>query len=326
MAINILFTSGGRRVELIRAFQRAYETLEISGNIVATDINPLAPVLHIVDKPYIVPRFNSPDYVSTLIKICKEENISLVFPLIDPDIPILAQNKLLFDEINTKPVVIDIDKVRICEDKWLTYQFFCKHSIVTPRSWLPEHLDYDEIEYPLFIKPRVGSGSKDAFKVKNEDELRFFLNYIEKPIIQEFIDGEEITNDIFCDLDGHVNEVVLRQRLETRGGEVSQGITIKNELITNTCIRIANVLSAIGTITSQCIVNNGIPYFTEINARFGGGAPLSIASGANIPLWLLARATNIPLNVPKIGSFQEGLHLTRFDDSFFLTEKQLNDL
>ena len=107
---------------------------------------------------------------------------------------------------------------------------------------------------------------------------------------------------------------------------MSQGVTIKNDLITSICVKIADILSAIGTITSQCIVNEGIPYFTEINARFGGGAPLSLAAGANMPLWLLAQIANIKIDIPKISSYKEGLHLTRFDDSFFVMEKQLNEM
>jgi len=326
MAINILFTSGGRRVELIRAFQRAYQLLDISGNIVVTDINTLAPALHIADKPYIVPRFRATNYIPTLVEICKRENIDLIFPLIDPDIPMLAKNRKCFEDVNAIPVVIDIEMVKICEDKWLTYQFFRDKNIITPQSWLPEHLDFDMVNYPVFIKPRVGSGSKNAFKVNNQDELRFFLNYIENPIIQEFIDGVEVTNDIFCDLERVVLEVVLRQRIETRGGEVSKGVTIKNAVITDNCIKIANKLSAVGTITSQCIVRDGIPYFTEVNARFGGGAPLSIVAGANMPLWLLAKSAGVEIDIPQIGSYQIGLHLARFDDSLFLTEKQLGEM
>ena len=321
MTINILFTSAGRRVELIRAFKNAYEVLGITGNIVATDIDSLAPTLHIVDKPYVVPRFDTPDYVPALLEICKREEVSLIFPLIDPDIPILAKNREAFENIGAYPVVIDLNKVITCGDKWLTYQFFRDESILTPQSWLPDQIDLAKLEFPLFIKPRQGSGSKDAYKVNNEKELTFFLDYVEKPIIQEFISGTEVTNDVFCGLEGNLIEVVLRQRLETRGGEVSKGITIKNPDIIHNCIKIAESLSAVGSICVQCIVRDGQPFFTEVNARFGGGAPLSFAAGADLPLWLLAQSANSPITLPALGSYQTGLHLTRFDDAIFLSEK-----
>ena len=43
--VNVLFTSAGRRVELMRAFRKAYKQLGLRGSIVATDIDPLAPAL-----------------------------------------------------------------------------------------------------------------------------------------------------------------------------------------------------------------------------------------------------------------------------------------
>ncbi|MEZ4642760.1 MAG: hypothetical protein R3E31_08500 [Chloroflexota bacterium] len=95
--VNILFTSVGRRVELLRAFRLAYQTLNLSGNItVVTDIDPLAPALQVADKVYMTPRYTAADYIPTLVDICRREAIDLIFPLIDPDIPILAQHQELY--------------------------------------------------------------------------------------------------------------------------------------------------------------------------------------------------------------------------------------
>ena len=67
-------------------------------------------------------------------------------------------------------------------------------------------------------------------------------------------------------------------------------------------------------------MKNGTPQFTEINARFGGGAPLGIASGCDAPRWLLAQAAGLSVDIPPLGSYKVGLYVTRFDDSFFVTE------
>jgi carbamoyl-phosphate synthase large subunit len=80
-------------VELVRAFRRAYQRLGLSGNIVATDIDPLAPAVHEVDRPYLVPRLDTPDYIPALAEICRSEKVDLIFPLIDPDIPVLAKSR-----------------------------------------------------------------------------------------------------------------------------------------------------------------------------------------------------------------------------------------
>jgi carbamoyl-phosphate synthase large subunit len=81
-------------------------------------------------------------------------------------------------------------------------------------------------------------------------------------------------------------------------------------------------LPAVGPITVQCMLKDERPYFTEINARLGGGVPLAIAAGVDVPALLLARAAGLPVQVPAPGAYTLGLHLVRFDDSFILTEAQ----
>lgn len=193
-----------------------------------------------------------------------------------------------------------------------------------PRSWLPEHLRAGDVPaFPLFIKPRSGSSSINTFKVNNARELEFFLDYVPDPIIQEFLPGEEITHDVICDLDSTFLGVISRKRLQVRGGEVSRGVTMFDAQLAEYCRQIAAALPAIGPITTQCIMKDDQPYFTEINARLGGGAPLAVAAGANFPVWLLARAAGIPHTIPSLGSYKIPLYLTRFDNSFFLTPEDL---
>jgi carbamoyl-phosphate synthase large subunit len=318
--VNVLFTSVGRRVELLRAFRNAYGSLNLSGKIVAVDIDPLAPALQAADYSYLVPRVSSPDYISTLAEICRREKVTVIFPLIDPDISILAANRTALEETGARVAVVSPQTAAIAADKWLTAEFFRRVGVATPQTWFPGQLGPEKADYPLFIKPREGSAANGTFRVNNARELNFFSAYIREPIVQEYLPGPEITSDVVCDLDGQVLGVVSRRRIEVRWGEVAKGVTVYHPAITEGCIRIAKELPAIGPITVQCMMKDELPYFTEINARFGGGAPLGIAAGADYPKWLLARLTGIPIELPPIGSYRTGLYMTRHDDSFFLTE------
>lgn len=325
--VNILFTSVGRRVKLLRAFRRAYESLSIQGSIVATDIDPLAPALQEADRYYLVPHLIDPGYVPALIDICEREQSHLVFPLIDPDIPVLAHHRDRLEATGARVVVVPEQAAQMTADKWQTYCFFEQMGLPVPKSWLPGHLqsgrDADaQIDYPVFIKPRFGSAGKDSFKVRNRQELDFFMDYVPDPIVQEYLPGPEVTNDVVCDLDGRVLAVVSRQRIEVRWGEVAKGKTIYDPEVIQQCVDIARELQAIGPITVQYMKREGRPYYTEINARFGGGTPLGIAAGVLSPNWLLAMAAGIEIDIPPLGSYQRGLYLTRFDDSFFLTDKE----
>jgi carbamoyl-phosphate synthase large subunit len=317
--ISILFTSVGRRVELLRAFRKAYGELRLKGKIVAIDVDPLAPALREADHPFIVPRLTSKEYLPKLIEICELERISMVFPLIDPDVPFLATNRDALEATGAKLAVVPPEAVAIASDKWLTAQFFQRLGLPAPISWLPADVDADKLHYPVFIKPRQGSAAKSAFKVNNAGELRFFTTYVIDPIIQEYLAGPEITNDVICDLKGEILAVVSRQRIEVRWGEVAKGRTVYNPVITDACLKIARGLPAVGPITIQCLMKNGVPHFTEINARLGGGAPLAVAAGADFPRWLLARAAEIPVEIPPVGTYKTDLYMSRFDDSFFLS-------
>ena len=318
--VNILFTSAGRRVELLRSFHRAYQSLDLPGHIVAVDIDRLAPALQAADRAYLVPRLNSPGYIPALAEICAREQIDLVFPLIDPEIPVLAAHRETIEATGARLAVASPQAVETTADKWLTQTFFRSLELPTPRSWLPADLDPGALDFPVFIKPRRGSASTSTFKVNSVDELAFFVRYVPDPIIQDFVAGPEITCDVVCDVDGELLGVCLRQRIEVRWGEVAKGITVSDLGIVDACARIAHALPAAGPITVQCILQNGAPRFTEINARFGGGLPLAIAAGVDAPRWLLARAAGLPMVIPPLGSYQTGLRMTRFDDSYFLDE------
>jgi carbamoyl-phosphate synthase large subunit len=320
--INVLFTSVGRRVELLRAFSHAYSLLGLEGSLVGVDVDALAPALQIVHKGYIVPPVGSGDYVSTLEAICRQEEIDLVLPLIDPDIQVLAVARPILESTGAKVMVVSSQAADITADKWRTHQLFQELGLPTPQSWLPEQIPDASLTYPLFIKPRAGSGGKDAFRVANRRELEFFLGYVTEPIIQQFIEGPEITSDVLCDFEGTLLGVVSRRRIEVRSGEVAKGVTIYLQSVIDGCARIAHELPAVGPITVQCLMAGEVPCFTEINARLGGGIPLGIAAGVDIPSLLLGACAGISVAAPPLGVYETDLHITRFDDSFLLTREQ----
>ena len=323
VSINLVFTSAGRRVELLRAFKAAYLALGLDGNIVALDVDPLAPALQVADRAHIVPRLSSPDYVPKLRDIIEQERGTVVFPLIDPDIPVLAKHRALLEKTGARLAAAPLEDIGIAADKWLTFAFFEGLGFRPPASWTSvEAIPEAARTFPLFVKPRFGSAGHNTFKAMNLDELTFFARYVPDPIVQEYLPGPEITTDVICDLDGEVISVVSRRRIEVRWGEVAKGVTVRIPEITDACVRIAEAFHARGPITVQCMMKEGIPRFTEINARLGGGAPLGIAAGADWPRWLLARIAGKAVEIPPLGSYREGLYMTRFDDSFFLTHEE----
>jgi biotin carboxylase len=65
--------------------------------------------------------------------------------------------------------------------------------------------------FPLVVKPDLGSGASNTYKINNEDELQHFFDT--KPedvsfIIEEFIDGVILTYDGLVDINGEVRFAV----------------------------------------------------------------------------------------------------------------------
>lgn len=317
MPVNVLFVSAGRRVELLRLFRQAYRHLGLSGRILAADIDPLAPALQEADARHLVPRVDDPGFVPALAEICRAEEVSLVFPLIDPVIPALARQREVIENTGARLAVVSAQAAEIARDKWMTFQWLSSMGYPTPTTWLAADVPRDP-PFPLFVKPRFGSAGRHAFRADDRRELEFFLGYVPEPIVQPFVDGEEITSDVFCSLTGEVWAVVSRRRIEVRWGEVHKGVTVHDAAIRERCSMIAMALQAMGPITVQGIRRAGETLFTEVNARFAGGMPLAVAAGVPAPEWYLREAAGLPVEAPPLGSYREHVYLTRYDDSFFL--------
>lgn len=320
---NILFTSAGRRVVLINDFKKALTDLKLQGKIIVADRQKNIPTGFIADFQELVPSVNSDRYIDCLQEICQKYQISLIVPLIDSELYLLSKHKKIFADMGVRVLVSSPTTNEICFDKRNTYSFFKNLGIATPNILdLERTLTQQTTNYPLMIKPANGSCSVGVTKINNQKELAFFYDYIPNAIIQEFIVGQEFTVDVLVDWQGKVRCIVPRLRMETRAGEVSKGITVKNQAIIAETKKVVEALpGAVGCITVQCfLLPKGEIKFIEINPRFGGGIPLSIQAGANFPRWIIEMSLNRPVTIDE---WQEGVVMLRYDESVFVTKEMI---
>lgn len=317
-AYNVLILSAGRRVELVQCFQQAAKRMGIKSLVIAADSSNTAPALYFADRKYQLPLIKDPNYIDAIIDICKREKIALVVPTIDTDLLLLAQNRdYIESKCQAKVLISDVKVVEICRDKIITQRFMESHGFGVPKMYLLEELN-DQVQYPLFIKPKSGSSSINAYKVNHENELKTYLEIVKEPIIQEFMEGEEYTVDVFLDFQSNIITIVPRLRLAVRSGEISKGRIVKDQEIITDVKRLMEVLKPIGHITVQLMkTKSGIKYI-EVNPRFGGGAPMSIQSGADSceALYRLLRGESLSYHE----HYRGNLTFLRFDSSICLDE------
>lgn len=310
--MKLLFTSVGRRVELIQAFRCAAEKLRIDLEIYGADITDSAPALLYCDHVVIVPRIRDEKYIPELQKICAEENIDALIPTIDTDLMILAENRDNFGKTNV--IISKPEKIAVCRDKRFTATYFNSVGLMSP--FPVDDINEYKDGYPAFIKPKDGSSSIYTYKVNNEDELRTFAEQVPDYIIQPFIDGTEYTVDIFCDFNGNPIFITPRIRLAVRAGEVLKTEIVQDQKIIAEAKQLVADFKPCGQITVQLIRdrNTGDNYYIEINPRFGGGAPLTFKAGADSAEALLRLVAGENLEYVD-NAAEDGAIYCRFDQS-----------
>jgi carbamoyl-phosphate synthase large subunit len=318
---TVAFTCVGRRVELLQAFRSAARRLRVRLRLVGIDSDLTAPALSCVDQPVIAPRATEANYIDAVLDAVRTSGATLLIPTTDTDLEVISRHREALAELGCVPLIAEPDVIRTCRNKVLTYGHLRRHDIDTPQTWTPDQLPANaDRRFPLFIKPRTGSASQWVHKIEDASDLEYYLRRVRDPIIQEFVAGVEHTLDVYVGLTGVPRCVVPRARWQVRTGEVSKGVVVKDRDVMDAGRRVVETLgpSVRGVVTLQCIVTPERRIrFIEINPRFGGGAPLAIAAGADFPAWLLQELAGKPPEIAFDG-FQHGLCMLRYDWSVFV--------
>lgn len=320
--MNILISSAGRRVVLIKSFRSALQELGIEGNVYAIDMSALSAAFHAADNAWIVPECKSSIFINEVLDICKREQIKLIVPTIDTELLVYSKNRGKFEEAGTTVAISSPETINITQDKVNTNKWLVENGFPTVEQYKPEHPDElnQKLEFPVIIKPRFGSAAIGVNEVTDFESLRYFWERIDEPIIQEKAKGEEYTINFFVNRIGKCICQAPYRRIEIRSGEVSKGITVKSKDLMNLAKNIAESLpGAFGAMCMQCFWDkeNNIFKVIEINARFGGGYPLPLQAGANFSLWLLQEIYNKKISQP-YDQWEDDLAMFRYDDAIFI--------
>ena len=242
--MNILFTCAGRRTYLLKYFK---ENLNEGDRIVATDMQLTAPALQVADVKIQVPSVYDSKYIDTTLDICKSYKINAMISLNDLELPILSEKKHLFESIGVETIVSSPEVIDICFDKYKTAQWIESIGLCAPKTFVRIHdvekaLSKGEIAFPLFMKPRWGSGSIGLETIDDMEELEMYYHILSKKIrksilatasvgeeyimIQEKLTGEEYGLDVMNDLNGKNVGVSVKKKLAMRAGETDKAITV----------------------------------------------------------------------------------------------------
>lgn len=321
--LNILFTCAGRRTYLLKYFK---EQLADKGLIIATDMSISAPALTVADVKIQVPSVYDPMYIDKILQICKEYNVRAVICLNDLELPIIAANKKKFEDLGVVALVADSSVIEMCFDKYQTAKFIESIGLRSPKTYVNykqaiSAIQQGDLQFPLVLKPRWGSGSigiefvnslqdlKETYDILNKKIKKTILSKVsegsEVILIQEMIEGQEYGVDIMNDLNGKNRGVSVKKKIAMRAGETDKAQTTDNSDIRRIGKILGEKLKHIGNLDADIFERDGQYFILELNPRFGGGFPFSYEAGVNFPkaiiAWLENKDVNDAILVPRYG-------------------------
>jgi carbamoyl-phosphate synthase large subunit len=316
---RVLVTGAGgpSGISILRAMEG--EPVEM----LAADIDPYAAGLYLVgaDRRFLLPRGDDPRFASDLLARCSREGIDVVVPTVDTELLPLARMRTQFE---AKLVLASEATLAVCLDKWELAQR-CAGRVRVPWTVVVDGaFDPDAIELPAIVKPRSGSGSRGIRLVERRSELEA-LERDGTLLVQEHLPGPEHSLDVLARGDGHVAAVVPRERLKVDSGIAVTGRTLHDDGLDAFAREVAAAIELTTVANVQVKEDaDGEPALLEVNPRFPGTMPLTIASGVDMPRLAIGEALGTP--IPDGPLEFDDLAMVRFFQERFFAFDDIADL
>jgi len=273
---NVLIFPAGSEVglEIFECLNQSIHFHVIGGNSVPDHSDFVFPDL------LQIPNFRNPDFLNSIKEVIQNNKIDFIYPAMDE-----VGGFLKFHENKIGAIVIGspFKSFEIANDKSKTYEYF--NGIVRVPVVFN---DTNHLNFPIFLKPKVGYGSRGTATINNNEELFFWYKYPDNQLLVEFLPGEEFTVDCFSDKTGNLLYFSPRTRARIRMG-ISVHSSFASEEIRNELKPIAEKINLALPIRSAWFfqvkrANDGEFVLMEIGLRPAGSSSLNRLKDVNLPL------------------------------------------
>ncbi|MFD2415197.1 ATP-grasp domain-containing protein [Amycolatopsis pigmentata] len=283
--------------------------------VIGTDCDPTAAGQGLADEFAVIPRADDPDLVPALVKVAQRTGATALLCTVAEEFGALHYGVDLLHEAGLATWLPPVVGTRICLDKW-RFALLCeRNGIPIPATGLATNTD---VPGPWIVKPRFGRGSRDVHTADTEDELEWALSRVPEPIVQTRLTGREFTVDALTDRDSRLVGAVPRWRLETKAGISTKGRTFACPHVARESGRLLAALGHQGPANVQgFMADDGTIKFIEVNPRFSGGLPLSLAAGSDLVGEYLRGVYGLPVRQDRLRA-QAGLTMYRYHAEVFV--------
>jgi carbamoyl-phosphate synthase large subunit len=303
--VRVLVTGAGgpAGVAVIRA-------LRARGHyVIAIDADPTAAGLRLADAHHVVPRADDPHYLAALLRVATVSEAQAMLCTVAEEYRALSGASEYLHEAGLKMMMPSLEAVELCIDKWAFAQHVAGEAIPTPATGLGSA---EGVPGPWVVKPRYGRGSRDVMPCSTRAQLASALRRVPDPIVQSQLAGAEFTCDALVDAGGAVVGTAARWRTETRGGISTKGKTFDNPLVHEVVSLVLKSVGLVGPANVQGFVQaDGSVAVHEVNPRFSGGLPLSLAAGCDLVEEYLRSVIGLPIRPERLVA-RPGVSMTRY--------------
>lgn len=330
--IIITGAGGPAGVNFINSLREAPETL----HLIAVDSNPFHLEWANADEKYVIPRADHRDYFKALRAIIKKTKADFLHPQPDNEVLAISEHR---DQLPIRVFLPRRQTIRICQDKYLSAQYWRKAHIHTQRT-LYATQDQTSLKrvarlfgYPYWLRASKGASSRGSTPVPNLTTARSWIQYWRarsidwKFIAQEHLSGRNIAFQSLWN-NGQLITSQARQRIEYIYPQLAPSGVTNTPVIAKTIndghineIAQRAVLAIDAYATGIFCVDikedkHGNPIPTEINCgRFFTTSYFFTKAGINMPYYYikLGFGEKIP-SLPKVNAVPKNWYWCRHID------------
>jgi carbamoyl-phosphate synthase large subunit len=256
-----------------------------------------------------LPRGDHPRFVEALVGVCTGFAVDALVSTVAEELPHLAAGAGRLAAAGVATWLPDAAAVDLCCDKAAFARAMAAADVSHPLTAASAE-EVAGVPGPWVVKPLAGRGSRGVRLLDERDVVVEALREDDGLIAQTRLAGREFTADALVDRDGGLRVVVPRWREETKAGISVKGRTFASAAVTDV---VAAALAAVGLTgpanVQGFVADDGAATVMEINPRFSGGLPLTLAAGADVVSAYLAGVRGAPL--PNL-SFRPGVAMSRY--------------
>jgi exosortase/archaeosortase family protein len=302
--IAVTGAGGPAGVAVIRALQAAGD------HVLAIDANPDAVGLRLAGRSAVLPRADHPDYARSLKAAVEEHRPAALICTVAEEYAALAPLAGELAGMGVRTWLPDPATADLCLDKVAFATTMHAAGVPHPATaWTAATAG--QIPGPWVVKPARGRGSRDVIMVDDPADLAHAFAAVPGAIVQTRLGGREFTADALVGPDGTLLACVPRWRDETRGGISTRGTTFESLAVTEVVAATLRAVRHTGPANVQGFVaESGEVTVVEVNPRFSGGLPLTLAAGADVVGTYLAMILDPAAPQPSLG-FRPGVRMAR---------------